>query len=420
MTEPLLSISTKVQVPYIIVKIGAYTFGLYNRTKTSVEQNGIYYDAVKVDYPKFIKSLRVQKINGTLNEYTLTLVYPITAGDDPNLIDKVLGSVSKSRDIEFTYGDCSTPSFMYKQEKGLITDVNAAFDVKGSKITYTISAVSSAMGMVATVYNFPTYKNRKPSDVIKELLASSRYGLKEIFYGMHDMRQVEQLGLILADDQPVNIERKTSITVLSYLNYLVGCMKSSNDAPGSLKKTASYVLTIHDDTKGVLDGPYFQIHKLYSTVGTSSSIDYYTIDIGYPNKDTVLDFTVEDTSSYSILYSYNQKLKANSIVHYIDDDGTVYVEDSPRLPESDGTLGVSNNDKTWWNKVTQYPIHATITIKGLLRAAILMSYIRIGIYFFGMKHNYSGVYCITKQIDTIDESGYSTVLSLLRVEADKI
>lgn len=52
--------------------------------------------------------------------------------------------------------------------------------------------------------------------------------------------------------------------------------------------------------------------------------------------------------------------------------------------------------------MTQFPIKATMTIKGLLRASILMSYIRVNVYFFGRKHTSSGIYAITKQEDKID------------------
>ena len=47
-----------------------------------------------------------------------------------------------------------------------------------------------------------------------------------------------------------------------------------------------------------------------------------------------------------------------------------------------------------------------------------MSYIRVNVYFFGRKHTSSGIYAITKQEDKIDQNGYTTTLSLLRIGAD--
>lgn len=304
----LLSTTSRVEVPYIAVKIGDYSFGVYNRTKSSVEINGKYYSAVKVNYPNYIQSLSVQKVNGTLNTYTLSLEYPITENDDPNLIDKILSTVSKSRKIVFTYGDCTMPTFMYRNEEALITKVTSNMDVASSKITYQIIAVSSAMGAQACVRNFPRYSKKKPSDLIKQLLRNKSYGLQELFYGMHDADMVDQLGLIPGDDRDVTIPAKKDINILDYLNFLVECMSSVNDSNSSIKKTVRYVMTLHDDTSNVLSGPYFKINKVYNTVQSNTSIDYYTVDIGYPNKDLVTSFTVSDNEAYSILYEYSNKL----------------------------------------------------------------------------------------------------------------
>ena len=77
-------------------------------------------------------------------------------------------------------------------------------------------------------------------------------------------------------------------------------------------------------------------------------------------------------------------------------------------------------DRSWWSQVTQYPIKATLTLKGLLRPAILMSYVKINTLFFGRKHLSSGYYIITKQTDTVDASGYKTVLNLVRIQGDDV
>ena len=77
-------------------------------------------------------------------------------------------------------------------------------------------------------------------------------------------------------------------------------------------------------------------------------------------------------------------------------------------------------DKTWWTRVTQYPITAKLTIKGLLRPALLMTYLKINTIFYGRKHISSGTYIITAQNDTIDESGYKTTLSLTRIAGEEV
>ena len=68
--------------------------------------------------------------------------------------------------------------------------------------------------------------------------------------------------------------------------------------------------------------------------------------------------------------------------------------------------------------MTEYPIKVTITLKGLLRPAILMSYVRLNVYYWGKKHISSGLYVITSQSDSISESGYRTTLTMTRVGKD--
>ena len=69
--------------------------------------------------------------------------------------------------------------------------------------------------------------------------------------------------------------------------------------------------------------------------------------------------------------------------------------------------------------MTQFPIEATLTLKGLTRPSMLMTYVKVNVLFTGgIKHISSGTYIITKQIDEIDSSGYRTTLTLLRVAGD--
>ena len=53
-----------------------------------------------------------------------------------------------------------------------------------------------------------------------------------------------------------------------------------------------------------------------------------------------------------------------------------------------------------------------------MRPALLMQYVRINAYFYGKKHNSSGLYIIQRQDDEISGAGYKTTLKLLRVGKD--
>ena len=77
MAVSLISSSTLVQTPYIKVKIGDYEFGCYNEEAIGSRK-----------FPNYIKSLTINKINGQVNNYSLTINYIITEQDDPNFFEK--------------------------------------------------------------------------------------------------------------------------------------------------------------------------------------------------------------------------------------------------------------------------------------------------------------------------------------------
>lgn len=142
----LLSSSARVQAPWVKVSIGSYTFGVFSKTEAQhKDTEGYYYTQTGVQYPNYIQRLEITKINGQVNQYTLSLTYPVTQTSDPNFFEKVLSSVSKTRKIVFSYGDMSMPAYIYKDEEAIITKVKQNFNIKGGgEIAYTISAVSSA------------------------------------------------------------------------------------------------------------------------------------------------------------------------------------------------------------------------------------------------------------------------------------
>ena len=133
----------------------------------------------------------------------------------------------------------------------------------------------------------------------------------------------------------------------------------------------------------------------------------------------VLNFSIDDNQTYSILYNYSNEIEQSSYVYRIDNDGKISHEYSPTLTSSSDLMKTTEADKTWWTTVTQYPISATLTIKGLLRPAILMSYVKLNVLFYGRKYIASGHYIITKQVDQVDASGYKTTLSLTRIGEDR-
>jgi len=414
----LLGTLSRVETPFVKVAIGDYTFGVY--TSSSDKARGyelnrrINRDIHGIQYPNYVQSLEIQKINGTVNRYSLSISYPITGGDDPNFFEKVFSSVSSSRKIVFSYGDLSVPTYTYKDEAALITKVTSSVSLSGSKIDYTVTAISSSCLLTAGTYSFSGGR-RKPSDVIKTMLYQGSYGLLDVFTGMADKALVLSKGLIAGDDKAVQIEDKTNMSVFDYLNYLVGCMVPQSDVSKSAVKSSVYELTVVDDTSGIYGGPYF---KVVRSSGSGIAADTYEIDVGYPSQNIVTAFSVSNNGSYSLYYSFADGLTDSSYVQRIDDSGTLEAVYAPLIASGNDRHCLTETERNWWTQMTQYPITATITIGGLLRPAILMTQVKLNMYFYGKKYIYSGTYIITKQVDTVSSSGYFTKLTMTRVSGD--
>lgn len=403
----LLSNPSRVETPFIEVQIGKHKFGV--RT-----------DAKNIIFPNYIRSLQISKINGTVNSYTITIDYPITSKDnDPNFFEKVFASVADTRLIYITYGDLSTPTYVYRKEQALITNIKQQFSMS-SVISYVISAQSSAILSTVGNFSFDAYANERPSNVIRDLLYkyNEKYGLLQLFPGMRNRTKVENAGLLPTDDLPISIEAKVNTSVFDYLAYLVSLMRTSRDVKDTLIKSSLFTFIVVDDLSGDFDGVYFKIVSMNKDLSYSPKINTYTVDIGYPSANVVTSFSVDSNEVYSMLYKYNEDISTSSYTERIDDNGKLVQVYSPTIGTSKEKFVTTESQKTWWTKVTEFPITATLTLKGLLRPAILMSYVRLNVLFYGRKHISSGLYIITKQYDTIDTGGYRTTLSLTRIGED--
>lgn len=424
----LLSSNARISAPFIKVTIGDYTFGVFSRNERALISKGDYYKAYDVKYPNYIKSLTVTKINGQVNQYTLIIVYPITTGDDPNFFEKVFSSVSNTRKIVFTYGDATKPAFIYKDEEAIITKVSTSFNgfdgAFSGVISYTVNATSSAaLGTACTLQRPSDGAFHKPSDLIKALFRDKSSGLQNVFTGMNNGNLDK---LIAGDDQPVKLDSKLNISALDYLSYLVSCMIPVGSTSAQLANDI-YILTIHDDTiyddllqegDDQISGPYFQVTK---TSYRTEHADAYQIDIGSPNsKDLVLNFSIDNNENYSLYYDYQGKLNDQKYKRVIDRFGRIIDSYAPAATSKNNNFETNAQDRSWWTKITKFPISASITVRGLLRPAQLMTYVRINMIFpgTGKKHISSGLYIVTKQTDTINEQGYTTTLNMTKIAGD--
>jgi len=76
--KSLLSSQARIQVPWVKVTIGDYTFGVFDdQTKEWGRDSADFYQPFSIQFPQYIKTLEVTKVNGQVNKYTLNINYPI-------------------------------------------------------------------------------------------------------------------------------------------------------------------------------------------------------------------------------------------------------------------------------------------------------------------------------------------------------
>ena len=381
----LLSSKSRVDAPFVRVRIGDYVFGVYHKSK------GV------ISFPNLITSMSIKKINGLVNSYTLNMTYPVTKDVDPNTIEKILSTDVRSRKITFDYGDATQPNFVYRSEEAIITDVRTDVNVKDSTISYTISAQSTAIESLSASCTFGGITD-KPSNEIIRVLNNTSYKLLNVFTGMKNKGLSEYID---TTDSIVNIPLYKGITPLEYIANLVACMRPN-----------TYALSTYESD----DGPYFKVRKIESESKVLNTIVTYNIDIGYPSADVITDFSLKDNSNWSLYYEYLNNNALSTDLTRLDNNGQLY--QTRGMLYKGTSYNLLESDKTWWEKVTTFPISASMTLKGLLRPTMLMQYIKINVWFFGKKHTSSGYYIITGQTDNISMGSYTTTLDLTRIAGD--
>lgn len=411
MKANLTSIPTLVEAPFIIATIGGVTFGTFMDKKNKG-------NLLNVTYPNFMESIQAKKINGTINQYTLKLKYQVGIGQDPNLLDKIISKATGDRRIKLTYGDWNAPNSIYKNEEAIITNVSTSLNMRDNSLDYTITCTGDGINLTSTTYNFPR-KVCKGSELLIELLNNKRLGLTEIFKGMLNISKVLSYGLIPTNDATIEFLPQTNINILNYLNYVVDTMVNSAYQGLNSLPNSKYFLSIHDDVNNIFGGTYFKITEVAANTNNVDALDTYELNINYPSDNFVTDFNINNDQSWAILYEYSEGIEQEQYSYNIDDNGQLHTRYSPSILKSKYTGTISPTKAEWWAKMTKFPIEASVTIKGLTRPSILMSYVKLNVWFAGgIKHISSGLYIITEQVDTLNAQGYKTQLKLLRVGGD--
>ena len=391
----LFSLNNYVQAPVIVASFNGVTIGGYGNSADK--------------YPNYVNSLQVEKINGRINTYTLGLSHQIRYGEDPNLIDKLLGRAGYVNKLKLTYGDGSTGQY-YKEDEAIILDCKQSENVQANIINYTVTAKSASYVIGNVNKDFPSQVG-KPSTMIYDLLYSNSATsneLKKSFPGMANRSIVAKSGLIPNADAPVQVGGMTG-NALQRLSQLVACMKNPTDP------TVIYTIAFYDDVDNKFGGSYFKIVPIKSFEKNDNNVagTAYEVDIGYPSSN-VISFTLGNDYYWPIIHKFSN---IGESLYIIDNKGKLLQDKNVNnLYKSPEYLNRSVIDETWWKAVTNYPISANLKLTGLLKPSMLMEQIKINTLFYGKQDIASGLYSVIGQTDNIDSNGFFTSLSLLRVQ----
>ena len=377
-----------VEAPYVKITLGGVSIGTYK----------------KGNYPNYISGLTVKKTNGSMNEYTINLIHQISPGDNPNYIDNLISANGYNK-IQIEYGDAEA-GIAYRDIHALLIDVKSKFDFFNNCINYTLSATSSCVMSTVNRRNYSSVTD-KPSNIINRMLYETEE-LLDYFPAMKSKDFVNSNNLIPSDDIEVNIDAVTNTTPLNYMNKLVSSMKSNS---------GDYIYYLNIDDENSL-GSYFSIEQVKTKMTTSMFPLVYEVDINYPDEESlVYNFSVNTDFSWPLTYEYGGSFPTYDY-SILNDGNIISRESAANLKTALTTNNKFISDKNWWANVTEFPISATLEIKGITSYLLLLNYIKVNVFYFGNKRDSSGIYIVTGQEDSLSGNGFKTKLDLLRVAGD--
>ena len=390
----LCSSEMLVQAPYIQVELNGIKIGGYNN---SVDK-----------YPNHVMSVTVEKISNQINNYTISLLYQIRAGEDPNLIDTILSRTGYRNKVKIKYGDSANGIF-YKEEEAYIIDVTHKDNVSSASISYTIKAVSS-VGFVKYTYASYSSTTSKPSTEIVKLLYNSGQistQLQNAFGGMKSRQATLSKNLIPTNDAVVNIPGLADASPYDRLLQLTANMRNPTDP------SSTYMLTFMDASN---NSSSFKITEIIRRENNSASNvkNCYTLDVGFPGNTMITSFSLDNDVYWPLYYKYAGKVASYS--YDIDYSGRIIRTKTNPLNIDDKFQSKNVELMNWWEYVRAYPVSATVTIKGLVKPIILMENVYIFSQIYGQQDLATGLYSIIGQTDTVNGSGCSTTLKLLKVD----
>ena len=166
-------------------------------------------------------------------------------------------------------------------------------------------------------------------------------------------------------------------------------MVSTNDNGKGDIRNSVYLWYICDDINLDMGGNYFKVVRVDAKTTNLKLYNAYEIDIGFPSSNNVANFSVNQDDSWAILYDYSKNIQMPEYSYSINNKGEIVEDYSPVVTNSGKYFITTEAERTWWTQMTQFPIQATLTIQGLLKPAMLMTYVKLNVYFYSKKHDRS-------------------------------
>ncbi|MCL2556370.1 MAG: hypothetical protein FWE03_05090 [Firmicutes bacterium] len=115
----------------------------------------------------------------------------------------------------------------------------------------------------------------------------------------------------------------------------------------------------------------------------ATDVTEFEVDIGYPSITDVFGFQISENNMYPILYDYAGSVEQNQTTREINNEGQVVNVFRNPLAIDPQLQRTTTSSSVWWTQMVRFPVRGTLSIRSLIRPAILTSSVRINQLFYG-------------------------------------
>lgn len=416
--------------------------------------------------------------SGQANNFTLNIAYTpniLNVNEfvgDINYIDRVLSS---HRDCTLRYGYCVDGEQLLSPEYSCsILDFDVS--IENQIVKYTITGYSAVSSLTEKLQNYPRFSieqttNEDGSKNERKVVAKNPDGTN--YEGdtydsiLNDTNAIDPIKLaklvldkavgtktdygykiVVEDDAKANslseVKAASNVSVFEYVNSL---LKSATDLENSNKTSAETTRSNRTNTENNSktvkdDSDESEIELADKTVfgyeisepKEEKTITIYKYD---PNKDIQTIDIVFDimNEGNSIVKSFETSFKGSVLAALVgaqikdennkpcnvDEDGTI-IDSSTLLnvtPIGDVESDI-NSEAANWATAVHHCYKATLSTMGLPCEIPINTKFNIKPIIYTQQHHTGGYYMCTKSTDTLDSSGFTTTLELMKLDSSEV